>query len=168
MTRPALLLTRLGAGPVSGSSPGLGTYDGWAVAYEAAGTAFNTSVRYYPKGGPNGLFVFQHDFPAGAAGLNVTAAVNASGAAPGEFASSQVPSSAYPAFVAAAAPPPLGFVTWTGRFAGVSAGAGAGLSAVTGAEGGPLLVYAVEPAANVGRGAGGVGGASFPTYSSAP
>ena len=146
-------LVRLGAGPVSGGSsepyPALGAYTGWRVRYLA-----NSSIEVWTTAkffAASGLVLFEAAFPDGSPGVatDVPNNTTAGSAAPlREFASSVIPATQYPAFVAAtgAAASRLGYLTWAGRFfasrGAPSGGATSALAAAGGgAEGGPIVLF---------------------------
>ena len=140
-------LTRLGAGPLSGTHPTLGSYTGWELRYTAGGasaTPLTLSFLYYAA---SGLLLFNTTLPTGAGGMSLlTPGGNGGG---GEFSASQQPSTQFPAFAVA---PAVSYVGWQGRFFGSVAGAwGAGAS-TGGAEGGPLVLYPT-PSSNHSAGA---------------
>ena len=126
------VLTRLGAGPVSGAHPTLGLYTGWEVRYSASSTPITTTFLYFSA---PAMFIFNTTFPAGVAGGMALLSPGGGGGG-GEFDASEQPSTQFPVFDA----PWLRYLSWGGRFFGEYAG-GWGLGATGGAMGGPVALF---------------------------
>ena len=149
-------LVRVHAGAASGRDARLGAWTGYALGFEAAGgVPFTATFKFFAD---VDAFVFEHSFPAGITLLNLTAPVNSTTTpGVGEFESSTVPSTAFPAFLpgGGADAAGLGSASWAGRFAladsSPAGGAAGALARCGGAEGGPVVMWA--PPASAGAGA---------------
>lgn len=131
-------LTRLGAGPISGTHPSLGAYTGWKIDYVAGSTPVSTSFLSFPT---TAVLLFNLTLPDGATLMNLSTPINSTEKSyVGEFSSSQVPSTQFPVWTPV---PGLRFVSWGGRF--FSDFSGEWANAMTqGAEGGPISFFAAQ------------------------